>query len=325
MSEQPIRWYTDGYWGQKMSSDDVEIVLATDYDALQSRLDAAEAESKRLRLGFYQQVSDSDLQEIAAFVSDDGLPKKCLFFVPDAHRLANTTLHMVREVQRLRQLLAERDALLRDAIEDAKCFLASDAGWKRYGNQRDEIEARYDAALLSASAEPVKLLRAEPCKVNVDDPIGTPYLMFCLGKWWPCSERQLNAAKGRNYPVIDLASLLTLLSSAEPVSAEPQPTGYDQLWGWFGLSYAAWLTLPRILMHEMPDDWQAKMAQLLEQWDETWDTSDLPCTQVTGVRSNRFVAWPSWLMEYRHPNNAEIEAHRAKPAKGGDGEERKWL
>lgn len=38
--------------------------------------------------------------------------------------------------------------------------------------------------------------------------------------------------------------------------------GYDALWGWFGLSRASFLVLPRVLMHEMPDDWQLRMAAL---------------------------------------------------------------
>lgn len=52
--------------------------------------------------------------------------------------------------------------------------------------------------------------------------------------------------------------------------------GFERLWAWFGLSRASWLTLPRCMMHEMPDDWQAKMAALLEQWDETWNSDHMP-------------------------------------------------
>ena len=51
--------------------------------------------------------------------------------------------------------------------------------------------------------------------------------------------------------------------------------GYDRLWNYFGLSYASWLTMPRVLMHEMPDSWQLKMAKLLEEYDNYWDTDKL--------------------------------------------------
>lgn len=117
-----------------------------------------------------------------------------------------------------------------------------------------------------------------------------------------------------------VAECEALLAGDTPVEAEPQLTGHDQLWAWFGLSYAAWLAIPRTLMHAMPDDWQRQMAALLSQWDEAWDTGGLPSAVVTGVRNNRFVAWPRWLIDYRHPDHAEVEALRRQPVKLGGGE-----
>lgn len=87
--------------------------------------------------------------------------------------------------------------------------------------------------------------------------------------------------------------------------------GYNRLWAWFSLSYASWLTIPRVLMHEMPDDWQMKMAELLEQWDEAWDSSDMPNPYVSAKKNGKFIKWPSWLLNYRHPNYSEIETLRA--------------
>ena len=89
--------------------------------------------------------------------------------------------------------------------------------------------------------------------------------------------------------------------------------GYDRLWVWFGLSRASWLTMPRIMMHEMPDEWQNKMAELLEEWDETWDSSDMPSPYVSAKSSNgKYTKWPSWLLCYRHPDKKEIEKLRIK-------------
>lgn len=91
-------------------------------------------------------------------------------------------------------------------------------------------------------------------------------------------------------------------------------SGEQKLWGWFGLSYATWLTLPRVLMHEMPDEWQSKMADLLEEWDETWNGADMPTPNVTARddRTRRFVKWPAWLLNYRHPMKNEIDKVRNK-------------
>jgi hypothetical protein len=32
---------------------------------------------------------------------------------------------------------------------------------------------------------------------------------------------------------------------------------------WFGLSYASWLTIPRIVLESMPEEWQCKMVELI--------------------------------------------------------------
>ncbi len=83
--------------------------------------------------------------------------------------------------------------------------------------------------------------------------------------------------------------------------------GYVKLWEWFGFSRSSWLTLPRILMHEMPDGWQNKMADLLKEFDETWDSSEMPNPYVMARERNKFTKWPRWLLNYRHPDKSEIE------------------
>lgn len=84
--------------------------------------------------------------------------------------------------------------------------------------------------------------------------------------------------------------------------------GEGALWEWFGLSYASWLTLPRVLMHQMPDAWQAKMAALLREYEAAYPFIEQPgySTQVTLKRDRRFVATPDWLLNYRHPDRDEI-------------------
>lgn len=86
-----------------------------------------------------------------------------------------------------------------------------------------------------------------------------------------------------------------------------KPRGRERLWNWFGLGRASWLTMPRVMMHAMPDDWQERMAQLCEEWDAAWDSSALPSTQVQAVGDNgRLTKFPEWLLNYRHPNDAEL-------------------
>lgn len=92
------------------------------------------------------------------------------------------------------------------------------------------------------------------------------------------------------------------------------PKGYERLWGWFSLSRASFLTLPRVMMHEMPDDWQWKMAALLEEWDNTWDSYDLPSPSVIAKKEGKFTKWPDWLLNYRHPDRGEVEKLRVRVA-----------
>jgi hypothetical protein len=88
--------------------------------------------------------------------------------------------------------------------------------------------------------------------------------------------------------------------------------GYERLWLWFGITHASWLTMPRILMHEMPDEWQRKMADLLDEWDDTWYFSDeIPEPYVSAKKGNKFTRWPDWLLCYQHPNINAVNSLRA--------------
>lgn len=90
-------------------------------------------------------------------------------------------------------------------------------------------------------------------------------------------------------------------------------SGYDKLWGWFGLSYASWLTLPRCVMHAMPDEWQARMAQLLNELDDAFDYGEEGFeTSVSAKRNGKFIRMPSWCSRsfYRHPDEKVINSLR---------------
>jgi hypothetical protein len=86
--------------------------------------------------------------------------------------------------------------------------------------------------------------------------------------------------------------------------------GHEKLWAWFGLSRASFLTLPRILMHEMPDEWQSKMADLLQEYDDAFNVGELPEARVQAVRDGKITKWPKWLLNYRHPDKDEIDQIR---------------
>lgn len=83
--------------------------------------------------------------------------------------------------------------------------------------------------------------------------------------------------------------------------------GHDKLWSLFGLSYARFVVLPRVLMHAMPDDWQERMAQLLQEYHDRYDAGELPELYVSArAKNNRWIKLPNWLVNYRHPDREAI-------------------
>ena len=69
---------------------------------------------------------------------------------------------------------------------------------------------------------------------------------------------------------------------------------------WFGLSYAQFLTMPRLVMEHMPAEWQQKMKALLVELDETFDWRPTEgCYWVKLKDANgKFIHAP--LNDYRH-------------------------
>lgn len=87
--------------------------------------------------------------------------------------------------------------------------------------------------------------------------------------------------------------------------------GHNALWLWFELSYAGFLTIPRVLMHAMPDDWQGKMAALLTEDSEAFSNwPDGAGTRVQYTIDNHLAPMPEWLTNYRHPDQDEIDKLR---------------
>jgi len=70
--------------------------------------------------------------------------------------------------------------------------------------------------------------------------------------------------------------------------------------------------MPRVLMHEMPDEWQGKMAALLNEYDATfanWPSGWGVRAQLTN--NGKMQAMPEWLTNYRHPDRAAIAKIRS--------------
>jgi len=75
---------------------------------------------------------------------------------------------------------------------------------------------------------------------------------------------------------------------------------------WFELSYAQFLTVPRLVMESMPQEWQEKMAVLLQEMDDTFDWRPKAGRYWVRLRdaNGRFADAP--LNEYRHGNIEQL-------------------
>lgn len=83
---------------------------------------------------------------------------------------------------------------------------------------------------------------------------------------------------------------------------------------WFGLSYASFAVLPRILMQAMPESWQNCMASLLDQYDKSFPNQPKLGIQVRACdpSTNKLIPMPKWLYNYNRPDQEKIDACRPK-------------
>ncbi len=71
---------------------------------------------------------------------------------------------------------------------------------------------------------------------------------------------------------------------------------------WFELSYAQYLTVPRLVMQSMDIEWQRKMALLLQELDETFDWRPREGRYFVRLRDDRGRFQDAPLADYRRGN-----------------------
>lgn len=71
---------------------------------------------------------------------------------------------------------------------------------------------------------------------------------------------------------------------------------------WFELSYAQYLTVPRLVMESMPLEWQEKMALLLKEMDDTFDWRPDHGRYWVRLKDDKGKFAKAPLDDYRHGN-----------------------
>jgi hypothetical protein len=89
--------------------------------------------------------------------------------------------------------------------------------------------------------------------------------------------------------------------------------GRDKLHLWFGLSYAGFLVLPRVLIQEMPLEWKNKLADLLEEYDNAYpNRPEIGVRVLATTLAGKLCKMPKWLIRYRRPDQAMIQWSRGE-------------
>jgi hypothetical protein len=80
---------------------------------------------------------------------------------------------------------------------------------------------------------------------------------------------------------------------------------------WFSLTYASWLTIPRVLLEDMPAEWQVRFVGLIEEYEKRYPNQPSLGTRVlvTG-ENNRAIKTPEWILNYRRPDFKMLEKLR---------------
>lgn len=93
----------------------------------------------------------------------------------------------------------------------------------------------------------------------------------------------------------------------------------DHVHDWFELSYAQFLTVPRLVMQSMSPAWQAKMVDLLKEMDDTFDWRPKDGRYWVQIRDDkgRFLTVDAAICDYRR---GSVEHMRIEPRRHSDSE-----
>jgi hypothetical protein len=144
------------------------------------------------------------------------------------------------------------------------------------------------------------------------------YSVQCTECGGEVSRRQ-RTLKDRPFLTADdaIAAWNTRAPAAPPAQSRDEDLPPDEdLQLWFGLSYASWLTIPRVLMEAMPIDWQNEMAKLLMEYDAAYPNQPNIGTRVQVTQNGKLIKTPDWLINYRRPDTEMILALKGAKERG---------
>lgn len=91
-----------------------------------------------------------------------------------------------------------------------------------------------------------------------------------------------------------------LFDAVRMTNEETSDLNRQPIHDWFELSYAQFLTVPRLVMESMPLDWQRKMAALLQEMDDTFNWRPAEGRYWVRLKDARGRFTDAPLADYRH-------------------------
>lgn len=94
----------------------------------------------------------------------------------------------------------------------------------------------------------------------------------------------------------------TTRTKDEPVPVRSREFYFNgPMWDWFGLTYSSYLVLPRTLLCGMPYEWQERMAAMIEEMKEVYDSSQINDNYTVQLRNDRGRFEKDPLASYKYP------------------------
>jgi hypothetical protein len=138
------------------------------------------------------------------------------------------------------------------------------------------------------------------------------------------SMKQAGILSGRRRREALVAERMAKFQESPKTKIDAPATGGERLHAWFGRLFdGAWkisrrpfLVMPRVLMHDMPDDWQLRMAECLEEFAARFPECDddfrVRCHSKT---TGKWCPTPEFYLSYlKRDGLAEVAKMRAAEA-----------
>ena len=85
----------------------------------------------------------------------------------------------------------------------------------------------------------------------------------------------------------------------------------------FGLTYASWFVVPRVILQEMPVEWQKRFLELMDEMNQEFDWEPDCTMEIVFRKRGKYIKVPKYYRNYRRPDFGWLELikERGKNAK----------